>query len=369
MVNILFDHQIFSMQRFGGISRYFANIYGSIKNQPDIHADIAILRTNNHYIQDFPAPLNNTLGDVLIHSRDKAAKWNKAYSKFRIKKNDYNLLHPTYYDSYFLNYTKKPYVITVHDMIHEMYQEFFDPNDKFVRHKRICVENAAHIIAISDSTKQDLISILGVEESRISVIHHGYIPNPVQSPKQTLSSVKKDYFLFVGDRRGYKNFSRFITGIAPVLRKNNILKLICAGGGPFENAEEELFFRLKISNQVSQKSVSDLELTNLYSNAIAFIYPSLYEGFGLPILEAFENACPAIVSDNKCFREIGRDAVLYFDPYSSDELTIAVEALLNDETLRTDFMIRGKKLLPEFSMDNCMEKTLAVYKDLTKQAL
>lgn len=362
MINVLFDHQTFSMQSYGGISRYFANIHYADKRHQQIKTDISILRSKNHYIRHFPAPLNNFLGSLLLRSDRKCFKWNKIYSEYRIKKNEYDVLHPTYYDPYFLKHTKKPYVITVHDMIHELYPEFFDPGDKFVNYKRLCVEHAAHIIAISHSTKEDLQNILGIEEERISVIHHGYVPSTgLQNPA---SAAGAEYLLFVGDRRGYKNFSRFATAIVPILRKNPDLKLMCVGGGPFQSAELELLLRLNIQTRVIQKNVSDEELGSVYANALAFIYPSLYEGFGFPILEAFNNNCPVIAGDNKCFREIGQDGAAYFDPLDPYHIAAVVEECISNTDLRHKLTERGRKLLSQFSLDTCTEKTLAVYREI-----
>jgi glycosyltransferase involved in cell wall biosynthesis len=366
MLNILFDHQTFSMQYYGGISRYFANIQHTIEQQNDVRSDISILRSNNHYIQDFPAPLNNALGKILLNKQKRCFKWNKLYSSYRLKKNDYDVLHPTYYNPYFLKYTRKPYVITVHDMIHELYPEFFEPGDEFVKYKRLCVENAAHIIAISSSTKEDLKNILGIDDSRISVVHHGYSPElsvsaNLQQPTQT-----SDYLLYVGDRRGYKNFSRFVTAIVPLLEKNSSIKLICAGGGPLQSAEQELLLRLKIQSRVMQASVSDSELSALYRGAMAFIYPSLYEGFGLPILEAFQNKCPIIASDNACFREIGKDALAYFDPLDMHNMLITIERVIDSKKEKETLVEKGLQLLQNFSMDDCMNKTIAVYRNTAK---
>lgn len=366
MLNILFDHQTFSMQYYGGISRYFANIHHTIAGQNDVTSDISILRSNNHYIQDFPAPLNNAFGKILLKKQKKCFKWNKIYSAYRLKKNDYDILHPTYYNPYFLKHTHKPYVITVHDMIHELYPEFFEPGDEFVRYKRLCVENAAHIIAISSSTKEDLKNILGIEDSRISVIHHGFNPElsisaNVHSPQPT-----SDYLLYVGDRRGYKNFSRFVTAIVPLLEKNPSIMLICAGGGPLQSAEQELLLRLKIQSRVTQAGISDSQLSLLYKNAIAFIYPSLYEGFGLPILEAFQNNCPVIASDNECFREIGKDALAYFDPLDKQDILSTIERVIGNTNEKNILVENGQQLLQNFSMEACMEKTLAVYRNTAK---
>ena len=364
MVKLLLDHQTFSMQYYGGISRYFANIQNAIDLRHDIKSEISILRSNNHYIKNYPAPLNNAFGKLLLSKQGRCFKWNREYSKYKIKKNDYDVLHPTYYTPYFLKYTSKPYVVTVHDMIHEMYPEYFDTADIFVKYKRLCVEQAAHIIAISQSTKEDLINILGVEESRISVVHHVYTKQLSLASSAQHTSEKNEYLLFVGDRRGYKNFPKLITALVPLFKKNSSLKLICAGGGAFQSAEAEMLLRAKVQSQVIQINASDEELSALYQGALAFVYPSLYEGFGLPILEAFQNDCPILAANNKCFTEIGGDAVSYFDPTNDESILTAIEQLIFNEARKKELIEKGRIQLLKFPMELCMDKTINIYKSI-----
>jgi glycosyltransferase involved in cell wall biosynthesis len=363
MIKVLFDHQIFSMQRYGGISRYFANIHQTIAAQSSIQSEISVLKSNNYYIQQLPAPLNNLIGDLLLDKASKLRKWNKIYSEYKINKNDYDVLHPTYYNPYFLKHTNKDFVITVHDMIHELFPEYFEPDDLFVSYKRQCVENAAHIIAISEATKKDLIYVLGVDEERITVIPHGFSPQLTSTQSFETNGLQEDFLLFVGDRRGYKNFARFLTAVAPLLGKQS-LKLLCVGGGVFLSAELELLHRLKILNYVQQISASDTKLAMLYRGAKAFVYPSLYEGFGLPILEAFQNDCPIVASDNSCFREIGGNAIHYFDPYNLHSMSVSIQQLVDSSELSNRLVNLGRNQLLKYTMSASMDKTINVYKNV-----
>ncbi|WP_185960514.1 glycosyltransferase family 4 protein [Pedobacter westerhofensis] len=355
------------MQQYGGISRYFANIQHTSDVKKDIQSVVGILCTKNYYLKDYPAPLNNALGRWLLKKESRRFQWNMKYSKYLIQKNDFDILHPSYYDPYFLKYNKKPFVITVHDMIHEQFPEYFDPNDVYVRYKRLCIENADQIIAISESTSKDLQDILNVASNRITVIHHGYqmnINNSLPPEPESPVPTEKMYLLYVGDRRGYKNFPVFLSALTPLLKKDINLKLICAGGGHFAEAEIEMISRLTLQNQVSQISATDRELTSLYQNAKAFIFPSLYEGFGLPILEAFNCNCPVIASDQPCFKEIGEDAIAYFQPNDKHSILKTVEEVINNQNLRLNLITKGRLQLAKFPMDLCMDKTLSVYNKL-----
>ena len=245
-------------------------------------------------------------------------------------------------------------------MIHELMPEYFSQNDPVMYHKRLCIEKASHIIAISETTKENLIDILGIHENRISVIHHGY-KKPTIELNQLKVDIKGNYILYVGDRAGYKNFTTFITAISPLLLERKDLSLICAGGGEFQITENELILRLNLRGKVIQISATEEQLASLYSNAITFIFPSIYEGFGLPILEAFQYNCPIVASDNACFREILGNAGHYFDPNSHAEILSKITNLIDHPLTREELINKGKDQLPKFSLEKCISKTIEVY--------
>lgn len=366
MLRILFDHQTFSLQRYGGISRYFANLYHAAQSLTESSSTISILYSNNYYIADHPGALGNTLGSILLKNDRKIYKWNTKYSKYLINNNNFDVFHPTYYDPYFIEYIKKPVVITIHDMIHERFPEYFDPGDSSAHNKRLCIEKADHIIAISAATKKDIQYFYNIPDEKITVIHHGFEPFEVKEKEKTLS--RQNYLLYVGDRRAYKNFSLFITAITPLLKKDPSLKIICVGGGNFKQAELEIITRLKIQNQISQVTASDNELAKLYENAIAFIYPSLCEGFGLPLLEAFQHECPIVASDIDCFREIGGNAIQYFNPYIEQDILYNIEQIIKNKNLRKTLIENGRHQLLKFPIRLCTEKTMNVYKTLAQNS-
>jgi len=366
MLQLLFDHQTFSTQKYGGISRYFATLQNKLGNAEDIHAKTGLFYTNNYYLKDYPPSLNTAFGKLLLKKQRKIYKWNKKYSKYLVSKNNFDIFHPTYYDPYFIEVLKKPYVITVHDMIHELMPEYFSPSDIASTHKRQCIENAAHIIAISETTKRDLKDILNIPDERISVIYHGFQPANIgqHHDAEPPINLENAYLFYVGDRTGYKNFPRFIRAIASLLRTKNI-KLICAGGGAFQYAETELFNRMKIKQQVSQISATDPQLNLLYQNAKAFIFPSLYEGFGMSILESFHNKCPIILSNTESFKEIAGDAAAYFNPYEEQSILQTIERVISDEQYAAELVEEGSKRLLNFTIEQCINKTTAVYKGLS----
>ncbi|GGI22897.1 glycosyltransferase family 4 protein [Pedobacter mendelii] len=364
MSKILFDHQIFSLQVYGGISRYFANIKHALEKEPDCSGHIGVLYSKNYYIQNYKAPIQNLLGKRLFASQEKEYKWNKKYSKYLINKNDFDVLHPTYYEPYFLKKLKKPYVITVHDMIHELMPDSFPWNDIAAVHKREILANATKIIAISETTKNDLKKILNIEDSRIEVIYHGYQPKNQSFHPSKNNLEENKYILFVGARSGYKNFNRLVNAIAPFLKSKKI-NLICTGGGNFQKEETELFKKLEIDKYVIQFSVSDQHLEALYSNALAFVFPSIYEGFGLPILEAFQSRCPVILSNSTCFKEVAADAAEYFDPMDEHSILASVVKIIENRENKDLLVEKAIKRLENFTPQACFDKTIALYKSIS----
>lgn len=362
MIKVLYDHQMFSLQRYGGISRYFANLYHSFQNGTDVVADIPLLYCTNQYLKNETSLLPVIAGKMLASKKSRLYKWNKICSQAALEKNNFDLFHPTYYDPYFLKHLKKPYVITVHDMIYELYPQYFDAKDKFVAHKKEVIRKADHIIAISGSTKKDLQRIYSVDDEKITVIHHGFYPETTQQQPQGFTST--NYLLFVGDRVHYKNFQLFAEAIAPLLTNDQSLQLVCTGGGAFTTDENIFFIKQGIADKVLQVNASNEELNFLYQHAKLFVFPSLYEGFGFPLLEAFSNNCPVAASNTSSFTEVGGEAVAYFDPTDKSSIHSVVSSLLSNAAAIQELQVKGSKRLGLFRMDDCAAATASVYRKI-----
>jgi glycosyltransferase involved in cell wall biosynthesis len=290
-----------------------------------------------------------------------------------LKRQDFDLFHPTYYDPYFLrDLQRKPYVITVHDMIHEIFPNNFPSGDPISTWKKQVLENADGIITVSESTKSDIIRFFHIDPERIHVIYHGNpfeeITNAAQYKAPSDSHfTAKPYILFVGNRSGYKNFDFFIDTVSALLHKYLELQVCCAGGGPFTARENEILRNLLISNRVHYFEPNDPLMKNLYINARAFVFPSLYEGFGLPVLEAFSCGCPVMLCNKSSLPEIGGDAALYFDPSDPVSFSNTMERLLTDDTLRMQLIGRGHQRQKQFSWEKTATATRNVYEKLVNR--
>ncbi len=387
-MKVLYDHQIFESQTYGGISRYFYELMQCYHSDfKDVAFDLSLSYSNNYYITNadfFKSKFkkinlhyDNFISKNYFRGKYKLFKLaqktglitdysgiNKKMSIASIIKQDYDVFHPTYYDGYFLDHIgKKPFVLTVHDMIHELFPNEFNHDSKFYELKKLLIEKAARVIAVSESTKNDIIKLYKKFEDKIEVVYHG---NSLKSPakKDCIVKTPENYLLFVGGRDKHKNFIFFIESIASVLKQNAGLSVLCAGGGAFSKRELAVFNKLGIGDKMSQCSFDDDKLSVIYKKALAFVFPSLYEGFGIPVLEAFASGCPLIVSNCSSLPEVAGGAAVYIDPLSGASIKNAVERVINDESVRGELRLRGYEQLKKFSWRITAQKTREIYEKL-----
>jgi glycosyltransferase involved in cell wall biosynthesis len=272
---------------------------------------------------------------------------------------DYDVIHSTLYEPYILEKAKGPVVVTVHDMIHEIFPEYFGRNNAYSNNKKNMILKADRISVDSNITKNDILNIFPQVEEKITVVYLACSVKILDSYRE-----KEKYLLFTGQRGGYKNFLNFVTAVAPLLCKYN-LRLLCTGN-QFNKDEIALLKELEIEDRVSCTFVTEDKIEDLYAKAIAFVFPSLYEGFGIPMLEAFSAGCPVIASNGGSLPEIGGDAAVYFDPYSVDNMRSTIENVLVSPALQKEMEIKGREQAKKFSWDRCVNETVQVYKSLLK---
>ena len=358
-MKIAFDHQIFCNQKYGGISRYFTKLSKElIKKNSDVkifaplHQNIYAKNLSKKvldglYIKKFPPKSTRFISQInnLIANK-KINNWNPA------------VIHRTYFDEAIIQ-NEVPAVITVYDMIHELFPNKFSKKDKTSEKKKLAVKKADHVICISENTKKDLIDILNIEESKISVTHLG---SEFEKVNDNLKLKDKDPFLlFVGDRDGYKNFNNFILAISSDIELKE-MKIICFGGGKFSKKERNNFKKFGISkNQIKQISGDDNLLRLYYKSAEALIYPSLYEGFGLPPLEAMNYSCPVICSDTSSIPEIVGDAGCFFSPNLIEDIAYSIKKVLFSETLKQELINKGQERCKLFTWEKCAQRTQNIY--------
>lgn len=366
-MRIALDYQIFALQTYGGISRYFARLvqeFLSTGEQVRIFAPLHI----NAYLASLPSECIE--GKYFDHFLPKMTPlfsfYNRVVSRGAIREWEPDLLHETYYARQALAPKKCPTVITVYDMINELFCHEFPLRDKTVDVKKISIARADHVICISENTKKDLMSFHGVPEDKISVILLGFDQFADRdAPSRVQLALNRPFLLYVGLRGGYKNFAGFLKAVASSPKLRSDFDVIAFGGGKLTSAELELIARLRFpTGQVQQVSGDDALLGCCYTRARAFVYPSLYEGFGIPPLEAMAHGCPVVSSNASSMPEVVGQAGEFFNPTSTDEMQHAIESVVYSDSRIAELKALGTARLAQFSWTKCAEQTRAVYRTL-----
>ena len=365
MIKVVYDYQVFEWQKYGGVSRYIWELATHLAQDQAFGIKILAMLYVNEYLKQadsdlvvgFPVPKvpkTGTFKQII----------NANLSKLWLNFDPPDIIHNTYYKPHKLAPKNTKLVTTVHDMLHEKFRQYFpDPRD--AQGKAESVKRADHIICVSESTKKDLIEILDVNPNKISVVYHG----SSLGLDQTYSSEKKasyPYILYVGDRGGYKNFQCLLKAYACSSKLKNNFKLVCFGRSPFSPEELDLINGLELStDQVLQVSGDDLALANYYQGASVFVYPSLYEGFGIPLIEAMSLRCPVVCSNTSCLPEVAGDAAEFFDPYEPENIADALERILYSSERAAELVKLGTQRAKKFTWQACAEQTRSVYLSLT----
>lgn len=368
-MKVVFDFQIFAQQSYGGISRYFMRLSEhllAMGHDAHVVAPVHI----NRYLSNLPKQyVCGREFEKYPRRARRLVRWAQKYgSRLKIATLKPDILHETYYRAKPVSTAAKAHVITVYDMIHELFPEEFSPNDPASRYKRAAVQRADHIICISHNTKRDLCRLFNISPDRVSVIHLAYESFPKADPAQSVGDSTRPYILYVGPRGGYKNFQRLLEALASDVQLHSQFDLIAFGGGAFSEAEMQNIQALGFSDgAVRQVSGGDEVLGSLYAGARAFVYPSVYEGFGLPPLEAMAQGCPVVSSNSSSMPEVVGDAGEYFNPLDIEAQASAIRSVVFDDQRRADLIRAGTLRIQQFSWKHCAQETLQVYEGVLRQ--
>ena len=268
-------------------------------------------------------------------------------------------------------YSKIPIVVTIHDLAYVRYPEEFLKQDlyKLSHWTKHALGQSEKIIAVSQSTKNDLIYYYGINKNKVKVVYNGFSSKEEQSKdKPTILEEYNlkpgKYILFAGTIQPRKNIQTLLHAFRLILESKPDMKLILVGKKGW--LYDKIF---KISRELELNEhaiftdyISNADMATLYNNASVFVLPSLYEGFGLPILEAMSHNCPVIASERSSLPEVCDDACLFFSPHNAVQLKDEILKVLNSKTLREKLITKGQIRVKNFSWAKCAHETLNVLK-------
>jgi glycosyltransferase involved in cell wall biosynthesis len=356
-MRILFDEQIFLFQKRGGISRYFTELIRIFTQQPELNIEpiLNFNKTSNESLLALSKELD--LG-ISRNSKPKPIQIAQAIASNTLRFPKVDLLHHTFYSKTFWHAGYKgPRTSTHYDMIPETFHETrLGINPHLSKHWYF--NNVNHIFSISESAKQDLLRIWPDVNTPISTTHLGK-PEVMKQDFQRIQG----YIIFIGVREGYKDAESLLRAFAR-LPENLRGKLEFLGGDKFTESETDLIDNLGIENHTTQRNVTDIELAEAYSKAHLFVFPSRYEGFGLPALEALQFGCRSILANTPALKEVAQNSADYFTPGNVDELADALLITLSASPHDNPYLDSGLARAGSFSWLRTARETAKVYQSL-----
>src|SRR3954451_24391789 len=357
-MRVRYDDQIFTMQHRGGISRYFVELITQFRNDASLGVtpQLAWHWTNNAHA------LEAGLGSRLrMPGASRGGIVRLANRSAKIGRRRAELVHDTHArPGYRGGRGAPPLAVTIYDMTPGLFPELF-PGGRPHANKRAYVERAALVLCISESTRRDLIRLYGTVAAPAVVTHLAvglqFAPGaarPAWAPAR--------YVLFLGVRSGYKDFRVALEAFAALPPRDTETTLLAVGGGGVTTDEGALIDRWARGGRVVQHDASDAELPGIYGAATAFVFPSRYEGFGLPTLEAMACGAPTVLADSSSNPEVGGTAALYFPPGDHAALATQLGRLLADEAFRAERSAEGLAQAGRFSWRRTAEATAEAYR-------
>jgi glycosyltransferase involved in cell wall biosynthesis len=367
-MRIYFDHQITSLQDSGGISRYYFELLRYLAGIPRLDVELA-MGFNNSTLP-FAEMCSEGARAWGWHNGigPRAARY--AFNEIvcslaRLGSEKIDIYHPTLYRCMPAVRAKRV-VVTHHDCVYERFPGISNRTQQVINAKRKQFERADAIISVSESSKADLIRFYSVDPAKVTIIHHGVRPLHRDSSSERLLKrlVKDPFLLFVGSRASYKNFPALLQAFAQSGLSEDY-RLLVIGGGPLSVAEAELCSNLGLLDRITVVArATDSLLAEAYARAYLLIYPSLYEGFGLPPLEAMTAGCPVLVGDTSSLPEVCGDAAFFFDVSDLNSLTLALIRAVRSDVERKAVALRGLERSAQFTWERSGQKTLALYQSL-----
>jgi glycosyltransferase involved in cell wall biosynthesis len=369
-------------QNSTGLGHYSRTLISSLANfHPEHQYYLCAPKLTNRFNADAFSNIHNIVPQSFLSNKLKSV-WRSNWVKKDLLARNIELYHGLSHEiPVGIHKTKIKSVVTIHDLIFERYPNQYKWLDVQIYRKKFtyACQHANRVIAISKQTKDDIIEFYKIPESKIDICYQSCNPAFAQTVSEDEKQrIKKQYnlpdkfFLYVGSIIERKNLLNIVKALASLKDKLNIPLVVIGEGGKYKqqvveyinqhNLQSQVIFlsdNLLIQSLKSYKSASDFPA--IYQQAVCMIYPSVFEGFGIPVLEALWSRLPAITSNISCMPETGGNAAYYVDPYSVSEIANAMFDVATNEQLRNDMKETGWKHAHNFTPQKCADDVMQVY--------
>lgn len=353
-----------------GVTQYILNLLNGI-SRIDKNNTYSIFLSNLNYCNKIPAVDNF---DIKVNSSNSLI-WKNVWLPKEIRRLNIDVVHFPAYTGSFVNTGKN--VVTVHDVMHKVNPGWFSKKELILMDfpMQVAVRKATKIIAVSESTKRDIIKFYRIPEEKIAVtmaaVESYFKPINDLALLQGIKNKYKigcDFILHVGVLFKRRNIVRLLEVFSLLKKDGNVeQKLVFVGPGKSYFKINEHIQKYKLDNDVIYLGyVEQEDMVLLYNAASFFVYPSLYEGFGLPVLEAMSCGKAVITSNISALPEVVGDAGLLIDPYNTQQLYDAMYRLVKDSSLRGDLGRKAYERSKFFSWEKKVRQTMAVYEDAVR---
>lgn len=360
-VSVLFDGEAFYRHRRSGITRYFAELVGQFVDDPSNGVDAQTPYrwvSSAHLAERLPSRFHQL--PMPYRMRDRTLS---RINRSRRLRGNADIAHHSLYDlDAFDRWPGRRHVASVYDFTIELYPESLPAGFGELDKKNAVLERADGLLCISQTTRDDLIRLHPHLDVPIAVTPLGASDHFREPKGRRVRGLPDRYLLHVGNRFAHKNVDLLLRAFAELAERDRTLGLVLCGlGGP---DERDRLAELGIAERVRVIRVSDAQLPALYRDAEAFVFPSLYEGFGLPVVEAMAAGTPVVMADTPTLREVGGDAALTFEPIDVSGLAAQIERVLADETVRELLRAAGRRQSAGYSWQATAAATARAYREI-----
>lgn len=371
-MKILYDYEIFANQKYGGISRYFYEIIQRLVEEN--HSDIFLFQGSNVNEYDFHQ-FSHDLTEYYSWARPNVPKFSKFFSFLNLlgfeiyswRRSDIDIYHPTYYPKIRLGNQADYLVVTVHDLIHELYPHLFNNSKKINARRESWIKAADLVITVSQNTRDDLLDYYEVNPGQVKTIYHSS-SLPQTGLSEGKIKIESPYILYVGKRGSYKNFINLLKAYVNDKEITSDFKLVCFGGKNFNKKEKELIKKNDLfQNVIHISGGDDHKLAKYYWHASLFVCPSIYEGFGIPLVEAMKLETPVAASNRASIPEVLDGSGALFDPEDVGSIHKTIKKVLYDEKFKGNLIEKGLQRANDFSWSKTARRTLQEYEALVKK--